>query len=172
MSGSPPVGLRRLVLALALATGVACTDDAPAVRAGEPAPAFTTQDLAGATIAFAPEAAGAPIVIRFWADWCAYCEGEMKMVEGVWRARRERGLRVLAINAGQGRDTAAAFIERLGVTYPALLDPDSTIARRYGVTGLPTTFFIDARGRVQRKLVGEASEAVFTAAVDALMAAP
>ncbi len=171
MNGSPTARLRRLCLAVALAAG--CTADPPAqVRAGDPAPAFTTDDLAGAPVSFDPEAAGQPLVVRFWADWCSFCEGEMKMVEGVWRARRERGLRVFAINAGQSRDTAAAFIERLGVTYPALLDPDSSIARRYGVTGLPTTFFIDARGRVQRKLVGEASEAVFAAAVDALMATP
>jgi peroxiredoxin len=64
-------------------------------------------------------------------------------------------------NAGQDKPTVAAFMKKIGVTYPALLDEQSKIARSYGVVGLPTTYFVDARGIVRGKIVGEADEATF-----------
>ena len=76
---------------------------------------------------------------------------------------------MLAINAGQDSATAAAFAKKIGITYPVLLDEDSAIAKQYGVVGLPTTYFIDARGVVRAKVVGEASEAVFEQQVKALL---
>lgn len=68
---------------------------------------------------------------------------------------------MLAINTGQDKPAVAAFIKKIGVTYPALLDGQSKIARAYGVVGLPTTYFIDAQGIVRGKVVGEADEATF-----------
>jgi hypothetical protein len=85
-------------------------------------------------------------VIRFWADWCKYCEGEMKDIEAVYQRLKPRGLEVIAINAGQDRKTVVEFMQKLGVSYPALMDENSAIAKRYGVVGLPTTYFVDAKG--------------------------
>jgi len=110
---------------------------------------------------FPAAAAGRPLVIRFWADWCKYCEPEMKAIEAVYQRHKAKGLEVFAVNAGQDKPTVAAFIKKLGVTYPVLLDEQSAIARRYGVVGLPTTYFVDARGVVRDKVIGEADEAIF-----------
>lgn len=141
----------------------ACGQEAPKanVNIGGAAPAFQTARLDGAGEQFPAAYAGKPLVIRFWADWCKYCEGEMQAIEQVYQRHRARGLTVLAINAGQDKATIDAFIRKIGVTYPALLDEQSAIAKRYGVVGLPTTFFIDAGGVVRAKIVGEADEATF-----------
>jgi peroxiredoxin len=128
---------------------------------GDPAPAFRTQRLGGGDADFPSAAAGKPLVIRFWADWCKYCEPEMKAIDAVYRRHKDKGLEVFAINAGQDRPAVAAFIGKLGVTYPVLLDENSSIAKRYGVVGLPTTYFVDAKGVVRGKVIGEADEAVF-----------
>ena len=93
----------------------------------------------------------------------------MQAIEQVYQRHKDRGLTVLAINAGQDSATAAAFAKKIGITYPVLLDEDSAIAKQYGVVGLPTTYFIDARGVVRAKVVGEASEAVFEQQVKALL---
>ena len=85
----------------------------------------------------------------------------MKAIESVYQRHQGKGLQVLAINAGQDKATINAFIKKIGVTYPALLDEQSTIARSYGVVGLPTTFFIDGKGIVRAKIIGEADEATF-----------
>jgi peroxiredoxin len=85
----------------------------------------------------------------------------MQDIEKVYQRLKPRGLEVIAINAGQDRKTVAAFMQKIGVSYPALLDEESAIAKSYGVVGLPTTYFVDARGVVRVKLIGESDEAGF-----------
>ena len=125
--------------------------------------------LDGTPVHFPAAFAGKPLVIRFWADWCKYCEGEMKAIETVYQRHRGQGLQVLAVNAGQDKPAVAAFMKKIGVSYPALLDEQSKIARSYGVVGLPTTYFVDARGIVRGKIVGEADEATFERQVAELL---
>ena len=147
---------------LALLFLVACGGTPPPkVNVGAIAPTFQTFRLDGAPVHFPAAFVGRPLVIRFWADWCKFCEGEMKAIDAVWRRHRDKGLEVLAINAGQDRQAVAAFAAKIGVGYPVLLDEKSAIARSYGVVGLPTTYFVDGRGIVRSKLVGEADEATF-----------
>lgn len=155
--------MRFAVFLLSTLLLAACGSDKPAARLniGDMAPAFQTLRSDGTPAQFPAAWAGKPLVIRFWADWCKYCEGEMKDIEGVYRRLKPRGLDVVAVNAGQDRKTVVEFMQKLGVGYPALLDEDSAIARRYGVVGLPTTYFVDAKGIVRAKLVGEADAASF-----------
>jgi peroxiredoxin len=154
--------MTRLLALLALAFGLAaCGDLPPPVVSGQPAPPFTAADLAGEPRSFPADFAGRPVVVRFWADWCPYCAPEMRAIETVYREVGDSGLEVLAVNVGQDRDTAADFMEDLGVSYPGLLDPESAVARRYRVVGLPTSFFVDRDGVVQGKILGEADTAAF-----------
>jgi len=146
------------LLALALS---ACGDGAPKLNVGSPAPGFATARLDGSAARFPEDFRGKPVVIRFWADWCRFCEPEMKAIDQVYQRRRGQGLEVLAVNAGQDKEAVAAFIRKIGVTYPALLDEKSDIARQYGVVGLPTTYFVGKDGVIKAKLVGESDEAAF-----------
>jgi len=148
----------------------ACGSETPKakINIGSTAPAFQTSRIDGAAEQFPSAYAGKALVVRFWADWCKFCEGEMKAIEPVYRANQGK-LQVLAINAGQDKATVSAFMAKLGVSYPALLDENSAIARSYGVVGLPTTFFIDGQGIVRGKIVGEADEATFARHVQELL---
>lgn len=156
-----------LIVSLLLA---ACGNGTPKanINIGSTAPAFQTSRLDGAAEQFPAAYAGKVLVVRFWADWCKFCEGEMKAIEPFYRANQGK-LQVLAINAGQDKATVSAFMSKLGVSYPALLDENSAIARSYGVVGLPTTFFIDGQGIVRGKIVGEADEATFARHVQELL---
>jgi peroxiredoxin len=145
-----------LVLALS-----ACGDGAPKLNVGSPAPGFATVRLDGSVARFPEDFRGRPVVIRFWADWCRFCEPEMKAIDQVYQRRRGQGLEVLAVNAGQDKEAVAAFIRKIGVTYPALLDEKSDIARQYGVVGLPTTYFVGKDGVIKAKVVGESDETAF-----------
>ena len=159
-----------LLFALALALA-ACDSDTPSAKLNisDLAPAFETLRADGMPASFPAAWAGRPLVIRFWADWCQYCEGEMKAIEAVYQRLKPRGLEVIAVNAGQDKATVIAFMQKLGVSYPALMDENSAIAKRYGVVGLPTTYFVDAKGIVRAKLIGEADEASFERAALALL---
>jgi peroxiredoxin len=160
----------RIFIFMAALFLAACGSETPKanINIGSIAPTFQTFRADGGAEHFPAAYFGKPLVIRFWADWCKYCEGEMKAIETIYQPNKGK-LQVLAINAGQDKATINAFIKKIGVTYPALLDENSAIARSYGVVGLPTTFFIDGQGVVRGKIVGEADEATFARHVQELL---
>ena len=93
----------------------------------------------------------------------------MRDVEPIYRTYKDRGLRVLAINVRQDRETAASFIEHLGISYKVLLDEDGAVARTYGVIALPTTFFLDREGRLTTRILGESTPELFERIVNDLL---
>jgi peroxiredoxin len=153
---------KQIITLIAALTLAACDSSTPAkLNTGDAAPAFTTGSLHAATVKFPDDLRGKAVVVRFWADWCHYCEDEMKAIERVWQRHKGEGLEVIAINAGQDKATVAAFIKKIGVTYPALLDESATISKQYGVVALPTTYFVGRDGKIRTKVLGEADEATF-----------
>ncbi len=126
---------------------------------GHPAPAFTLARVGGGELSLA-ELRGHPVVLNFWATWCAPCEAEMPELEQVYRRYGHVGLVVLGVNQGEGEATVRAYGERLGITFPLLRDGDMGIGRRYHVEALPTTFFIDREGIIREQVVGQMNTAV------------
>ncbi len=146
-----------------------CGESAPKLAKGDIAPHFRTTQLDGRVLQFPTDYQGQIVALRFWADWCPYCEHEMREIEAVYRELEVQGLSVLAINVGQSKEVAQKFIQRLYISYDIALDESSEIARNYGVLGLPTTFLIDRHGRVQRKILGESDAKTFQALVRELL---
>lgn len=159
----------RFLVAALLLLVAACDAPVPKLQNGEPLRPFALHRLDGSTVTLPEDLKGKVVVVRFWADWCAFCKQEMKDVEQVYQERKERGLVILAINVGQSRDTAAAFTSKLGISYDVLLDPDSAVAKQYGVVGLPTSFLIGRDGLVRGKILGESDKTVFTRMVEELL---
>jgi len=131
------------------------------LKNGDPAVAFQAEHLDGRMINFPDDFKGKAVALRFWADWCAFCRKEMTDLEAVYQEKREDGLVILAINVGQDRETVEKFINSLGTSYGAVMDKNSETAGKYGVIGLPTTFFFDRNGVLQGKILGESDVGVF-----------
>ncbi|CDK97468.1 Putative thioredoxin-like fold [Magnetospirillum gryphiswaldense MSR-1 v2] len=163
------MAVKRLFLMVTLLLGGCGDDGAKAPKLGDTMLPFTAQSLGGQRFELPAGSAGKVVVLRFWATWCAFCKDEMKAIEPVWQARQGDGLLVLAVNAGQEAADITKFIADLGVSYPVLLDPGAKIARAYGVTGLPMTFFIDRSGVVRGRILGEADEAAFRRKLEDLL---
>lgn len=163
------MALKRLFLVAALLLSGCGDDDSKAPKVGEAMAPFTLRSMDGQSWQVPQAAAGKVVVLRFWATWCAFCKDEMKAIEPIWQARRDQGLLVLAVNAGQTADDIAKFVGDLGISYPVLLDPGSKTARLYGVTGLPMTFFVDRQGVVRGRILGETDEATFRRKLEELL---
>lgn len=161
--------MRKLRFLLPLLLLWACDSQTPPMKMDEPLRAFQAQSLDGKSYDLPKDSDGRVTVLRFWADWCVYCRTELADIEEVWKADKDRGLLVLAINAGQKRDTVAEFTDSLNLTYPVLLDEESKVARQYSVTGLPATFIIDRKGRLKAKILGAMDKAAFKKAVEELL---
>jgi len=136
---------------------------------GSEAPDFALATLDGECIRLRDER-GRAVVLTFFASWCNPCEQEMPLLES---AAREYGdaLSVLAVSYQEAlRSDAEDFVDRLGVTYPAMFDAEREVADRYGVRAIPQTFFIDAEGIVRDRVFGITTEAALDEPLRALLA--
>jgi cytochrome c biogenesis protein CcmG/thiol:disulfide interchange protein DsbE len=109
--------------------------------------------LAGANLSLA-ELRGTPFVLNFWASWCAPCREEAPILEQGWRRFGPRGVLFLGLNMQDLTDDARNFIAEFDVSYPTIRDQGNNVAQDYGVTGVPETYFITARGRVVDHVIG------------------
>lgn len=136
--------------------------DRPTVRVGSPPPTLSLPDLSGKTHSLPQEAAGAPVVIHFWNTACHFCLDEMPAMDALYRKYGRKGLKIFAVNVGDSREQAEEFIEQTRVSYPVLLDKNRAVWARFGLTGLPATFFIDRSGAIKHKVLGAASRETLT----------
>ena len=102
------------------------------------------------------EQMGSVVVVNFWASWCLPCRREMGALERFYQSTSGRGVRVLAVNIGEHKDTVSQYMETLQpeLTFPVLLDPESQTAAAWEVKGLPTTYIIDGDGMLIYKALG------------------
>jgi len=150
-----------VVLGVVLATRT--PQEATAVSSpllGRQAPAFTGTDLTtGAPVSLA-SLRGHPVVINFFASWCIPCQEEASDLSRFRyeQAHAPHGADMVSVVFHDTSNTARQFLRKNGDLWPAVSDPGGTIAERYGVTAPPTTFVINASGRVSAVLVGPATQ--------------
>jgi cytochrome c biogenesis protein CcmG, thiol:disulfide interchange protein DsbE len=104
------------------------------------------------------ELRGTPVVLNFWASWCIPCREEAPLLEKGWQRYGPRGILFLGLNMQDLTDDARDFLEEFGITYPTIRDPINDVARDYGATGIPETYFISRQGKVIGHVIGVVSK--------------
>ena len=116
------------------------------------------------------ELRGTPVVLNLWASWCTPCREESPRLREGWERLGPRGRRVPgAQHPGPARRRPAPSASEFGLTYPSVRDARRGVADDYGATGIPETFFVDARGRVVGHVIGVVSAAQLAAGVRAAL---
>jgi cytochrome c biogenesis protein CcmG/thiol:disulfide interchange protein DsbE len=136
-----------MVIAVSLATGSSGAASNPA------APAFTLAALGvpGRQVSLS-QYAGQPVIVNFWASWCEPCQQETPLLAR-WHAQHGHVV-LLGLDENDTTASALEFARAKGVTYPLAFDPDMIAASAYGVTGLPQTFFLNARHQIVAHAMG------------------
>lgn len=162
-------GLAWIMLSASSPGQIESNQAAPA--AGFYAPDFTLQTLDGQTLTLS-ELRGRPILLNLWASWCLPCRAEMPALQRVYEEHQSKGFLVLAVNATNQDNPAAAraFVGELSLTYPILLDEQGEVSRLYALRALPTSFFIGADGKIAEVVVGgPLSDALLAIRVEQLL---
>jgi cytochrome c biogenesis protein CcmG/thiol:disulfide interchange protein DsbE len=128
----------------------------PSAMVGKPMPALSLPDLTtGRPVAMA-EAARGPVLVNFFASWCAPCEIEhpelMRLQAG--------GVPIVGVAYKDAPENSAAFIGRLGDPFRVkLIDRDGRAGLEFGVTGVPETYLIGSDGTILAKHSGPLTRA-------------
>jgi thiol-disulfide isomerase/thioredoxin len=142
------------VVLFAAAPGGALSGPPPAT--GKPIPEFSLNSLQGTPVRLV-DFQGQPMVINFWATWCAPCREEMPLFDRMSRALQGKVV-FLAINDNEDLKVVSMFAQTNGISFPILLDPGGTITSRFYVQSYPTTFFIDSEGILRAQHIGQLDE--------------
>jgi len=133
----------------------------PEAERGDPIE-FTGQSDGGVAITRA-DYAGSVLVVNFWYASCAPCRAEAPDLEALAQKYDDQGASFLGVNVYDGADTSLAFARRFGVTYPSVLDNELgdvrlAFAGQISPSAVPTTFVLDADGRIAARILGQLQE--------------
>lgn len=125
---------------------------------GKAAPGFALTTLDGKKVSLA-DYKGRPVLVNFWATWCAPCKLEMPWFEQFHAQYAGQGFEILGIAEDDaGKDEIAKAAKKLGVTYPILLT-DGKVAPKYGgIDYLPMSFYVGRDGVVVEETAGLGSK--------------
>ncbi len=137
-------------------------------KIGESAPEISALDLNDQTVKLSTFK-GKVVVVRFWSAGCKACVAEMPVIDEFSKRNKDKGLVVLAVNRGEPKEWVEKFVYRLNISYPVLLDPEAIASKKYGVTAVPTTFFIDRNGIARKVVPGPIAKEKFETSVRELL---
>ena len=126
----------------------------PGAQIGQEAPGFALSDLNGAPVRLS-DLRGRPVIVNFWASWCGPCVEEFPVLARALREHRAEGLVVVGIVVRDNSEAARGFMTRMDAGWPAAMDPGEEVARQFGIYAPPETFFIDAKGTITGRQIGQ-----------------
>ena len=134
--------------------------DGPAVEelrfvpwTGAPTPPLALRDLSGQSHTLA-DYRGRVVLLNFWATWCDFCKEEIASIEKLQHQLAGAPLAILWVNYGQSAARVREYVNGLSVDARVLLDPDQDAARAWRVRLIPSSFLVDAEGRVRYSVIG------------------
>jgi peroxiredoxin len=127
-----------------------------ALIAGKLAPEFTLATTDGKTVDLADLLRRGPVVLAFFKVSCPVCQYAFPLYERLAQAHKDSGATFLGISQNKPSD-AKAFAREYGVTFPIAIDDESNhyaVSNAYGLTNVPTLFYIDPNGEIEASSVG------------------
>ncbi|RUL48653.1 redoxin domain-containing protein [Lysinibacillus antri] len=126
------------------------------------APEFTLSDMNGDPINLS-DLRGKIVILNFWATWCPPCRAEMPHMQSFYEKNKDNGVEIIAVNLtalDEGKQAVEKFVNEYGLTFPVVLDENGSVGKLYEILTIPTSYIIDAEGRIFQKFVGSMDEQI------------
>jgi peroxiredoxin len=122
----------------------------PALEAGVRAPEFSLPTADGTTVSLADELKKGPVLLAFFKVSCPVCQYAFPFYERMYQANRHAGVSFIGVSQDNTKDSKA-FMKEFGVTFPVALDDPANyaVSNAYGLTHVPTLFYIDSSGEIE-----------------------
>ena len=148
--------------------GSACKHEKSCVQLGCEAPDFQLKTPSGDTIQLS-DYRGKPVILDFWAINCPYCVAEMADFQHLYDEYQDQGLMILAINENETGSEVGYYVAKNELTYTFLLDSQEAVGSLYQVVGIPTSFFLDPSGVIQKIGIGQITRDVMYSNLTAVL---
>jgi len=138
----------------------------------KPAPDVRGTTLDGSTYSLADHR-GEVVVMNVWASWCAPCRAEAPTLAEVSTQLAPKGVSFVGIDTRDSTATAQSFVQKFGLSYPSIVDPDGQVQLLFGDSlppqAIPSTVVIDRDGRVAARALGRVDAATLRGLVEPLL---
>lgn len=98
---------------------------------------------------------GKVVLVNFWATWCPYCRKEKPVIDAFWQDFRDRGFEVISISIDDPPEKIAAWMRDKDYRFMAAPTNASVTAAFGSVSSVPTSFIVDADGRIRHRIAGQ-----------------
>ena len=151
-------------------TPTVLADEKRGIVVGQLAPLFELQalDASDRKMSF-DDLLGKPTVLSFWTTWCPYCLRQTPVLVAGAEHYAASDVQFVGVDVSEKADAVAAYVEQHAIPYPVLLDTEGQAAGAYGVDGYPTTYFLDAGGRIVAHQIGAMSDEQLATFVEQLL---
>lgn len=147
------------------------------LKNGDTPPDFTLTSLDGEDMTLS-DFRGKKVVLNFWATYCPPCKAEMPHMQNYYEQYAKKdNVEIIAVNLTTSErdvtedakiDSVMTFRDSFDLTFPILLDQKGTVGFDYQILVIPTTYFIDSNGYIQRAIKGPMNVEMLKSYVDAL----
>lgn len=141
------------------------------VKNPDAAPAFRLNDLDGKPVSLT-EAKGKIVLLNFWATWCGPCRAEIPDLVDLQKRYADK-LEIIALATQEDdSDQVRRFVQHSGINYRVAMASDDVVRDYGGIAALPTSFVIDAQGRVVQKHIGLNDPTLYERELKAMLGMP
>lgn len=132
-------------------------DEEVGLEKGQLAPDFTLQNMQGEEVTLS-DLRGKRVVLNFWATWCPPCEAEMPHMQKYYEQyKKEDNVEIIGVNltyANEKVERVEQFLKSYNISFPILLEQNEMVAQQYQIITIPSTYMIDTKGKIQKKIIG------------------
>jgi thiol-disulfide isomerase/thioredoxin len=119
--------------------------------------AIVLADLEGTPVSLS-DFRGKSVFINFWATWCPPCRAEMPEIEAIYQKYKDKDVVVIGVDLFEPEDRVRQFVQRGGYSWTFVIDITGEVTRDYGVSAIPTSFFLDREGIIRAVNIGAMTE--------------